>query len=841
MNAYEKDSRGAVTGSLNREKNNALTVSIPSNLPALRTKLIGREAELKTVSEFFNQPDIRLVTLVGFGGAGKTTLALHTAHALFGKFPGGLFFIDLTSIHEPALILPTIAATLGLQEDPSREIADTLRDFLANRSILFVLDNFEQLVSGANIIANFLDDNPHVSLLITSRETLRLRGEHVLPLVPLESADAMQVFTQYAQTLNPHFRLTEDNTPAITELCKKLDGLPLAIELAAMRTRMFTPQALLARLTSDLETDSPLLATLTSGPRDMPERQRTLRNMVAWSYNLLTDKEKHMLQAAALFRSGFGIGSLAQVTAVPENEAEHILASLVDKNLAQPFHGNEVRFHLLESIREFALEQAFKQEDVNTLTEKFIGYYLALARDAEQGFRSPEQVQWLDLLDDELANIQTALRFALDDGYAGPFFQSGYEMLIHLQRYWLLRAHYAVGVSWLEKAKAIIDRQAAISSGGISNDLLYQKSKIYGFLGYAYWIMGRYAIARDFHEVSLAAARTLNREDLLWESLNNSAINLEYMGEFEAAMTYYAQALEIIKRMGDRWQEMRLLINLGNSYVGIEEYETGRTYLEDALLLTMELKDEYYQAACLQGLGYLELRLRRHKEAEENFLKSLSLFEHMDVPFIYTWALVSLARVLGETSKHKETAQVVLKCVKMLETQKDRNLYRTMFEALIAFCISLNRNDMAARFIGFIEQNYAGEGEVILPAEKANFESMTQRVMNAILLEDFNIQMEIGRKSNETQLLQHAVEMCNEILDDMQPRTGLQTLFTERELAVLRLLAQGKTNEEISTELVVVMKTVEKHVANIFRKLGVKNRTEAAAWYLENTSPRQND
>ncbi|HMV29646.1 MAG TPA: NB-ARC domain-containing protein, partial [Anaerolineales bacterium] len=221
-----------------------LASTIPSNLPVLRTKLIGREAEQKTVLDLLNQTDIRLVTLVGFGGAGKTTLALHTSHALFEKFPGGLFFIDLTSIYEPALILPTIAATLGLQEEPSREIADTLRDFLSNRSILFVLDNFEQLISGANIIASFLDANPHIRLLVTSREALHLRGEHTLSLAPLESADAMQVFTQYAQTLNPHFRLTEDNTPAITELCNKLDGLPLAIELAAMRTRMFTPQAL---------------------------------------------------------------------------------------------------------------------------------------------------------------------------------------------------------------------------------------------------------------------------------------------------------------------------------------------------------------------------------------------------------------------------------------------------------------------------------------------------------------------------------------------------------------------------------------------------------------------
>lgn len=811
-----------------------LISTVPTNLPALRSKLIGRDADMKTILGLFERKEVRLVTLVGFGGAGKTTLTLHAAHNLLERFSGGVFFIDLTSIREPTLILPTLSAALGLQEDPSREVAVTLRDFLSNRSILFVLDNFEQLVSGANILADFLDANPHICLLVTSRESLRLRGEHTLPLSPLETADAMQVFVQYAQTLNPHFRLTEDNTPAISELCKKLDGLPLAIELAAMRTRMFTPQALLARLSSDLETDSPLLATLTSGPRDMPERQRTLRTMVEWSYNLLTESEKHILQAAAFFRSGFEIRTLASVAAVPEKEAENILASLVDKNLIKPFHGAEMRFHLLESIREFALEQALKQEDANALTDKFIGYYLVLARDAEQGFRSKDQVRWQNQLDDELANIQTALRFALEGGCESPFWQSGYQMLTHLQRYWLLRAHYTVGVSWLEKAKGILDQQVLISPEAISTELLYQRSKIYSLLGYLYWITGRYISANELHEVSLSDSRTLQDENLLWETLNNTAVNLEYMGNFELAKTYYFQAVQILQRIGDRWQEMRLLINLGNACVGLEEYESGRTYLEDALRLTLELGDEYYQAACLHGIGYLELRLRHLKEAEDVFSQSLILFERMDVPFIYSWALVSLARVLGETKKHKEMAQLVLKCVDALVHQKDRNLYRTMFEALITFCISLGEYKKAAMFVGFLEQNYVGEGQIIFPADKAILGGMIQKIKAEVDYREYELQNKSGRSGNVSELLQITSEICDKVLGKTQSQFELQNLITERELDVLRLLVLGKTNEEISKELVVVLKTVEKHVASIFRKLGVKNRTEAAAWALEN-------
>ena len=816
-----------------------LTSTIPANLPLQTTRFVGRYEEMMSLRLLLLREDIRLVTITGFGGAGKTTLSLRIASTLLEQFPSGVFFVSLEPLTDPAQILSTILQALKLREEQNTTLQQTLDDFLSQRAILLVLDNFEHLIEGASLVNELLEKHEYLKILTTSREPLRLRREQVFPLEAMPIQDAVELFAQRARTLKPSFSLNDEEAKAVSHICEKLDGLPLAIELAAQRITLFPPRTLLARLqSSDLnlsatsEPASNVLSFLTSKTRDLPARHQTLQKTIAWSYGLLNADEQRVFRAASLFLGGFQLEALQTVTDMEEALLLDAVSSLVDKNLLRvnPSLAGESRFTMLITIREYAWTQALKLEDMTALKKRYIGYYLVLARDAEQGFRGNDQVQWLDRLDIDIANLQTALGFALENGYESPFWQSGYQMLIHLQRYWLLRAHYTAGLSWLEKAKTILDRQIQNSITDISTELLYQKSKVYGLLGYVYWIMGRYATAKELHGISLAAARTLNDKKLLWEILNNNAVNLEYMGEFEAARTYYEQALQIIKTLGDRWQEMRLLINLGNSCVGKEEYEIGRAYLADALHLTIELKDEYYQAACLQGIGYLELRLRRYKEAEENFLESLRLFERMDVPFIYSWALVSLARVLSETKKHRETAQVVLKCVEMLATQKDQNLYRTMFDALIAFCISLNKNEMAARFIGFIEQNYAGEDEVILPADKVIFEEMTQRVKEAIPQEEYGLQIEIGRKYTSLMLFQITTKICNDVLRDRKLQPDLRDFLTEREIDVLRLIAHGKSNTEISRELVVVGKTVEKHVANIFRKTGTKNRTEAAVW-----------
>lgn len=799
-----------------------LASTIPSNLPALRTKLIGREVELKAVLDLLNQTDIRLVTLVGFGGAGKTTLALHTAHALFEKFPGGLFFIDLTSIYEPALILPTIAATLGLQEEPNCEIADTLHDFLINRSILFVLDNFEQLISGANIIAGFLDANPHIRLLVTSREALRLRGEYTLPLTPLESADAMQVFTQYAQTLNPLFRLTEDNTPAITELCKKLDGLPLAIELAAMRTRMFTPQALLARLSSDLETDSPLLATLTSGPRDMPERQRTLRNMIAWSYNLLTEEEKYMLQAAALFRSGFSIASLAQVTAVLENEVEQVLASLVDKNLVQPLYGAEMRFHLLESIREFALEQAKASSGWQALQSNFVFALQTLTQAAAQDIETAQGMHGIPWLIAENKNMLAALEIALK-AEDKKVLTAGIHVLEVFEHYWFPYCHFSEAKKYLNLAQQRVEE--------VGSD--FEKAVVYGLLGTLSWSLLDIQSAADLHKKSVDRFETLKDEKRLGRALNNLAANLDFLGRLDEAEICYRQSLDLARQTGDVWCELRVLCNIGNLFEDRRSDNMERfTYLHKAHELALRLGRNYelttveFNLACLyyqngdapKAMTYLESCLQTSDT--HGFLQASA----------FTRGL--MGKIFVDQKRYQQAAEHLRQALESVKGYGFQSLFYEIAEVVAQLCIAGQKPEEAVLlYASTLDRLDESPVSRVLPLSP-DFAERFMPLKKKLGSERFDMMVNKGKHLSHAEAYDLAVSLCKST-ESKSSAQSIAALFTEREAETLLLLAQGKTNQQISQELFITLKTVEKHVANILRKLGVKNRTEAAAWALE--------
>jgi predicted ATPase/DNA-binding CsgD family transcriptional regulator len=798
-----------------------LIAMVPTNLPALRSKLIGRDADMKTILGLFERKEVRLVTLAGFGGAGKTTLALHAAHKLLERFSGGVFFIDLTSIQEPALILPTLAQTLGLQEDPNRDVADTLRDFLSNRAILFVLDNFEQLVSGANILADFLDANPHICLLVTSRESLRLRGEHTLPLAPLESADAMQVFVQYAQTLNPHFRLTEDNTPAITELCKKLDGLPLAIELAAMRTRMFTPQALLARLNSDLETDSPILATLTSGPRDMPERQRTLRTMVEWSYNLLSEPEKHMLQAAALFRSGFEIGPLASVATVSENEAEDILASLVDKNLIKPFYGGEMRFHLLESIREFALEQARDAENWLEIQSNFVFTFQKLTQAAVLDIETAQGVQGIPWLKSESNNMLAALEIALK-AEDKKILTAGMLVLEGFEHYWFPYCHYSEAIKYLYLA-----RQRTEEYGSD-----FEKAVVYGLLGSLSWQLFQIQAAIDFHKRSADLLAAFGDDKRLGRAFNNLAANLDFSGKSFEAVGYYRQSLALARQTGDAWSELRVLSNLGNNSVVYESAERF-AYMNEARELAIrfgrnyELTTTEFNLACLY---YEEGKIPQAMTHLEQCLQIAKAYGYVE-RVSFTSGL--MGRVAVEQKKYSQARVYLAEAIAPAKTYGFTILFYEIVEVVAQLCTATRKFEEAAVLYASALDHLSDNPDSRVVPVSADYAERFELLKKELGSERLENSISKGKRMTYDEVHALTASIC-QMRDDGMSSLKSESIFTERELDVLRLLTQGKTNEEISKELVVVLKTVEKHVANILRKLGVKNRTEAAAWALEN-------
>jgi len=808
-----------------------LASSIPANLPALRGKFNGRAAELNTIRELLSKDEVRLVTLTGFGGAGKTTLAIHAAHAMMEFFSGGLFFIDLTPITEPTFLLPAIAKVLGVQEEPNLSIADILRDFLANRSILFVLDNFEQVIEAAPIISDFLDANPHVNILVTSREALRLRGEQVLPIAPLEDADAIQTFVQYAQAVNPQFRLTEDNTPAITELCKKLDGLPLAIELAAMRTRMFTPQALLARLQSDLGVDSPLLATLTSGPRDLPARQQTMRATIAWSYSLLNEKEQRLLQVMSLFASGVSILPLVSVSGIPEQEALESLASLVDKSLVVPIAFESLRFRLLEGIREFAHEQASLSSERSLWNENFVAAFYKVAREAGDAIETGDALQGSAQIELESANLLAALDITFTSQNA-EMFSRGVFIMECLEQHWYPHQLFSEAGQYIRRAFKRLDDLDVLEQ-----DVL---GILYSLEGSFQWSHFNYKEAVENHAKAVASFEKSGDEKRLGRALNNLAVNLDETGVHDEANAHYERALLLVSKTRDVWNEIRVLGNLGIRYHQIlgDDERALESWLS-ALELARQQGRVYEHAFIEFNIACLKYAHSDYDDSETSLRNALNLARENNFPHLEAFSSAMMGMIDIERKDISSASVWLFSALQSCRSKATLPVFHEVLQAAAVFGAVRKQYKPAAFLLGGADAQVSKDlAYRVLPIPHG-LETIASTLRSALGRSEYDSMFNQGRLASVDELHNLANSICEPVTTKKHEMDDNLSIFTERELEVLRLLAQGRTNEEISNELVIVLKTVEKHVANILRKLGVKNRTEVAAWYLENTNPRQ--
>ena len=404
-------------------------------LPVAPTPLVGREREVERVVALARRDDVRLITFTGAGGIGKTRLALETARALAVEYPDGAVFVPLALVGDPALVEPTIATSLGLVADgePERE---ALRAYLRDRSMLLVLDNFEQVVGAAPALADLLADAPEVKLFVTSREVLRLSGEHEFPVGPLAlpppggspaDSPAVALFVQRASASVPDFQL-DGNAQAVADLCARLEGIPLAIELAAARSKLLPPQTMLARLSSRL--DLPAAAA-----RDVPARHQTLRATIDWSHDLLSSAEQILFRRLAIFSGTFELGAAEQVAGADLDP----LQSLVDKSLVTREGREEPRFAMLELVREYALERLAASGDADDVARRHLAHYLELAATAEKQLVGEAQANWLERLEQEHGNLRAAIAFALESGDGA----SAVRLVAALRRFWQIHGHLA--------------------------------------------------------------------------------------------------------------------------------------------------------------------------------------------------------------------------------------------------------------------------------------------------------------------------------------------------------------------------------------------------------------
>jgi predicted ATPase len=613
------------------------------NLPIQPTALIGREREVREGRERLLEPDTRLLTLTGPGGTGKTRLALQIAVDVLDRWPDGVFFVNLAPLTDPDLILPTIAQILGLAESGRQPVRETLQAFLDEKRLLLILDNFEQVLDAAPVVADLLAACAGVRVLVTSRAALHLRGERVYavpplalpettPLPPVETLtqyEAVRLFITRAQDAKSDFAVTNENAPAVAEICVQLDGLPLAIELAAARVRMFTPHALLARLAHRL-------GVLTGGARDLPERQRTLRATIDWSYDLLTAEKQTLFARLSVFVGGPTLEAI-EVVCNADGSLDVLAAveSLLEKNLLRQVGEEEPRYIMLETIHEYARERLEKGGEADVWRRHHMAYYLALVEQAEAGLHGAQQGDWLVRLEDEHDNVRAALAWCLDAGEqriagsgAVPAERSaeGVRLAGAMWWFWYLHAHRREGLQWLERALSQSWGAAAMPAGGREAPADARATRA---------------------KVALGAAR------IAWEQPPAEP------GKKPASwcQARLEESVALYREVGDRYGVADALSAFGllaHRQVGQDrrfgvDREQGTALLDESLTLALEVGEPWLIACVLERrASTADLRrdaARARTEAEE----SLRLFQEVGDPL----EIAIVQRILGQIALYE--------------------------------------------------------------------------------------------------------------------------------------------------------------------------------------------
>jgi predicted ATPase/class 3 adenylate cyclase len=667
-----------------------------TNLPAQPTPLIGRDQEVIAVRELLRQVEKRLVTLTGPGGTGKTRLALQVAAEALDDFADGVWFVDLAPISDVELVIATIMQTIGLKEVAGQPPLEQLKAYLRDKQVLLVLDNFEQVVAAAPRVAELLAAAPQLKVLVTSRVVLRLRGEQeyavpplALPgpkqLPPLEALSqyaAVELFIQRAQNVKPDFQVTNANAPAVAEICARLDGLPLAIELAAARSKLFAPELLLKRLEQRL-------SVLTGGPRDLPVRQQTIRNTIDWSYTLLADGEKQLFARLGIFVGGCTLESAEAVCyldGAPPMDVVEGIAALVDKSLLRQVPGadDEPRFVMLETIREYAREHLEQSKEAEQVKRQHAHYFLNLAELAESYLYGSTQGVWLDRLEAEHGNLRATLEWSQATGDA----ELGLRLAVALERFWWVRGFSSEGRRWLKaglarssgalastRAKALfVAGEFAISQTDYTAARAMFEASIALFrevgdkpgianaltgLGWIAFRGGDYSLARACFEESLPLFREVSDIHGLAMALGTYGYITDGLGDATAARASAEESQTLLRETGNQAYLAEPLTILGNVARRQADYDAARAHYDEGLALWRETRDKPGIAEGHRNLGALARAQGEYVRAAAHFVESLTIESELGHKPHIPACLEGLAWVAGEQGQPKQAAQLL--------------------------------------------------------------------------------------------------------------------------------------------------------------------------------------
>lgn len=758
-------------------------------LPRMHSTFVGREREIDTLRQMIRNPAIRLITITGPGGVGKTRLSVEVAATLERALGRNIWFVPLAPVGDSSLVPAAIARTIGVRESGKRGIVQDIIEYLAPRRSLLLVDNFERVLDAGSVISEILSACPEMTVVATSQAPLRLHGEQEFALAPLApppaiGADhhftavdaAMQLFVDRAREVQPTFTLNERNRESVEAICRALDGLPLAIELAAARVRALSPTAIHARLQSDRRAQFQLLS---DGPRDVPQRHRSLAEAIGWSYRLLDPTEQMLFRRLSVFRGWFTLEAAESVCDLGDRQSPpcdifEVVASLFDKSflMSQTADGQEPSFLMLASVRAYAAELLDGDVERDVVHLRHAGYFLDLAEAGEMGLRGAEQRTWLRRLDADHANLLAALRW-LDAQGDGARLQA---MVWALYWYWFFRGNTQEARSWLLRACSY--NEADTTDAGLwvrVGDAMLTNH------------VGLHAEALSKAIAAAALARAHEKPIIESMALTIAQYGALALGQTEESKRHGWEAYRLIEEADDVFWRAMVLGEVGLFLGGAGETGDGLAMIEAGLALERARGDDYFSGIRLSDLGVMRHDMGELDVALARYGESIDLLSRVDGAWYLSSPFGGIAAL--NAASHPEQAAQLLGAARALQDRGGANPWTT----------ETDRNALA------LERVRAALGD-------AAFEQLFQAGYSMTTDEAVEIAQTLATRGSTSE----------------RTRPVLDGVLTVRELEVLELIGAGLSDKEIGEALAISPRTASKHVANILSKLGVSTRSAAA-------------